>query len=55
MPQAGEDRRPVADIFGNVYAQCIELMAGRAAEAILLDGEPVPPVGDLRQAPEMIS
>ncbi|MEY9176439.1 hypothetical protein ABIF29_005478 [Bradyrhizobium elkanii] len=22
MPQAGEDRRPVADVFGNVYAKC---------------------------------
>ncbi|WP_128970825.1 hypothetical protein [Bradyrhizobium tropiciagri] len=31
MPQPGEDRRPVADVFGNVYAKCIEFMAGRAA------------------------
>jgi hypothetical protein len=53
MPQAGEDRRPVADVFGNVYAQCIELMAGRAAEAIFLDGEPVVPADDLRQAREL--
>jgi hypothetical protein len=53
MPQAGEDRRPVADVFGNVYAHCIELMAGRAAEAILLDGEPAPPADDLRQAREL--
>jgi hypothetical protein len=49
----GEDRRPVADIFGNVYAQCIELMAGRAAERMLLEGEPAPPVDDLRQAREL--
>ena len=35
MPKAGEDRRPVADVFGNVYAQTIELMAGRAAERML--------------------
>jgi hypothetical protein len=32
MPKPGEDRTCVADIFGNVYARCIELMAGRAAE-----------------------
>jgi len=53
MPKAGEDRRPVADVFGNVYAQSIELMAGRAAETMLLDGEPVPPTDDLRQAREL--
>lgn len=28
-------------------------MAGRAAERLLLDGEPVPPVDDLRQAREL--
>ena len=53
MPQAGEDRRPVADVFGQMYAHCIELMAGRAAEGILLDGEPVVPADDLRQAREL--
>jgi hypothetical protein len=53
MPKAGEDRRPVADVFGNVYAQCIELMAGRAAEAMLLDGEPAAQADDLRQAREL--
>ncbi|HWX29473.1 MAG TPA: hypothetical protein VNZ53_18765 [Steroidobacteraceae bacterium] len=53
MPEPGEDRRPVADVFGNVYAQCIELMAGRAAESMLLDGEPVAPADDLRQAREL--
>jgi hypothetical protein len=53
MPQAGEDRNPVADIFGSVYAHCIELMAGRAAEAIILDGEPSVPADDLRQAREL--
>jgi hypothetical protein len=36
-----------------VYAQCIELMAGRAAERMLLEGEPVTPVDDLRQAREL--
>jgi hypothetical protein len=53
MPKAGDDRRPVADIFGNVYAQCIELMAGRASERMLLDEEPVEPADDLRQAREL--
>jgi hypothetical protein len=53
MPQAGEDRRPVADVFGNVYAHCIELMAGRAAESMLLEGEAAPPGDDLRQAREL--
>jgi hypothetical protein len=54
MPKPGEDRSAVSDVFGNVHAQCIELMAGRAAEAMLLgDSEPVPPVDDLRQAREL--
>lgn len=53
MPQAGEERGSVADVFGNVYAQAIELMAGRAAEAMLLEGEPAPPADDLRQAREL--
>jgi len=54
MPKPGEDRGSVSDVFGNVYAQCIELMAGRAAERMLLsDGEPAPPVDDLRQAREL--
>jgi hypothetical protein len=53
MPKAGEDRSSVADVFGNVYAQCIQLMAGRAGEAMLLDGEPMAPADDLRQAREL--
>jgi hypothetical protein len=53
MPKAGEDRAVVADIFSNVYGQCIELMAGRAAEAMLLEGDPTPPLDDLRQAREL--
>ncbi|MCC8945329.1 hypothetical protein H8A97_09470 [Bradyrhizobium sp. Arg62] len=53
MPQAGEDRGPVADVFGNVYIKCIEFMAGRAEERMLLDGEPALPVDDLRQAREL--
>ena len=40
MPKPGEDRSSVSDVFGSVYAQCIELMAGRAAERMLLNGEP---------------
>lgn len=50
MPQAGEDRRPVADVFGSVYDKCIELLAGQAAERMVLDGEPAAPADDLRQA-----
>ncbi|MEH2563476.1 hypothetical protein [Bradyrhizobium sp. AZCC 2289] len=53
MPQAGKDRSAVSDIYGSVYAQCIELMAGRAAERMLLDEEPAPPADDLRQAREL--
>jgi len=49
----GKLRRGVADIFGHVRDQRIEFLAGRAAERILLDGEPVPPVDDLRQAREL--
>ncbi|MBR0792158.1 hypothetical protein JQ631_23995 [Bradyrhizobium manausense] len=55
MPKSGEDRRPVADIFGSVYAKCIEFVAGRAAERLLMDGEPSQPVDDLRQAHELAS
>ena len=53
IPKAGEDRSAISDVFGNVYAQCIELMAGRAGEAMLLGGEPLPPTDDLRQAREL--
>jgi hypothetical protein len=53
MPAPGEDRSSVSDVFGNVYAHCIELMAGRAAERMLLDGEAVVPADDLRQAREL--
>jgi hypothetical protein len=53
MPKAGEDRSSVSDVFGNVYAHCIELMAGRAAERMLLEDEPAPPADDLRQAREL--
>jgi hypothetical protein len=53
MPNAGEDHSSFSDIFGNTYAQVIELMAGRAAERMLLDGEPASPADDLRQAREL--
>lgn len=53
MPNVGEDHSAVADIFGSVYTQVIELLAGRAAERMLLDGEPAHPVDDLRQAREL--
>ncbi|WP_025037043.1 hypothetical protein [Bradyrhizobium sp. DOA9] len=53
MPKAGEDRRPMADVFGSVYAKCIEFVAGRAAERLLLEGEPCQPVDDLRQSREL--
>ncbi len=53
MPKPGEDRSALSDVFGNVYAQCLELCAGRVAEAMLLEGEPVTPVDDLRQAREL--
>ncbi|WGR70190.1 MULTISPECIES: hypothetical protein [unclassified Bradyrhizobium] len=53
MPRAGEDRRAVADVFENVYTKCIEFLAGRAAERMVLDGEPAVPADDLRQAREL--
>jgi hypothetical protein len=54
MPKPGEDRSSVSDVFESVHGQCVELMAGRAAELMLLsDSEPVSPVDDLRQAREL--
>jgi hypothetical protein len=53
MPKPGEDRSSVSDVFGNVHDHCIELMAGRAAERMLLEAEPAPPVDDPRQAREL--
>jgi hypothetical protein len=53
MPKPGEDRSSISDVFANVHAQCIELMAGRAAERMLMEGESVKPVDDLRQAREL--
>lgn len=53
MPKAGEDRRQVADVFSSVYGQCIEFVAGRVAERVLLEGEPCQPIDDFRQAREL--
>jgi hypothetical protein len=53
MPEPGGDRSAVSDVFGNVYAHCIELMAGRAAERMLLDDQHAPPADDLRQARQL--
>jgi hypothetical protein len=54
MPQPGEDRSPVSDVFANVYGHCVELMAGRASERMLLgDCDPLASVDDLRQAREL--
>jgi hypothetical protein len=52
MPKAGEDRAPVADIFEQVHSHCLELLAGVAAERMLL-GAAAPPADDLRQAREL--
>jgi hypothetical protein len=53
MPEPGDDRRGVSDIFAHVRDQCIEFLAGRASECILLDGKPAQPADDLRQAREL--
>jgi len=53
MPKAGEDHSAFADIFGNTYIRVIELLSGRAAERMLIDGEPAWPADDLRQAREL--
>jgi hypothetical protein len=50
MPELGEDRRIVSDIFDHVRDQCIEFVAGRDAQRILLDGEPVRPMISGRRA-----
>lgn len=54
MPKPGEDRSSVSDVFAKVYSHCIQLMAGRAAERMLMESEPVTPVDDLRQARELV-
>lgn len=54
MPQPGENTSTVADVFANVYGHCIELVAGRAAERMLLgDDDSRSAIDDLRQAREL--
>ncbi len=50
MPQDGEPRGDVAEIYSHVVTRCTELAAGAVAERILLEGEPVPSVSDVEQA-----
>jgi hypothetical protein len=50
MPQDGEPRDDVADIYSHVLTRCTELAAGAVAEKMLLPGEPVPSVSDVEQA-----
>jgi hypothetical protein len=54
MPQAGEDRSSMCDVFANIYGHSVELMAGRAAERMLLGDDDTRSAGhDLRQAREL--
>jgi hypothetical protein len=53
LPEPGEDHSAFSDIFGHVRNQCVEFLAGRAAERMLLDG--AVPADDLRQARELAS
>ena len=50
MPQDGEPRGDVAEIYSHVVTRCTELAAGAVAERMLLPGEPVPSVSDVEQA-----
>ena len=51
MPKAGEDRAPVADIFGQVYSHCLELLAGRRGGAHAVGATPRrPPMTSGRRA-----
>jgi hypothetical protein len=53
MPQAGEDRSGTADIFQSVLDACTELMAGEAAEKMLLEGTAAFASNDRRQVGEL--
>lgn len=54
MPEPGEAVSPVSDVFANVQSHCIELVAGRAAERMLLGDDDTPSAADdLRQAREL--
>jgi hypothetical protein len=50
MPQDGEPRGDVDEIYSHVVTRCTELAAGAVAERMLLPGEPVPSVSDVEQA-----
>lgn len=54
MPEPGEAVSSVSDVFANVQSHCIELVAGRAAERMLLGDDDTPSAADgLRQAREL--
>jgi hypothetical protein len=49
MPDPGESREAVADVFLHVHSRVIELVAGSVAEALFLPGEPWPADSDRAQ------
>jgi hypothetical protein len=53
MPKPGEDRSDKADIYQNVFDACTQLMAGEAAEELLLEGEASFASDDRRQVMEL--
>ena len=53
--RTGRGSPSVRRYLGHVRDQCIEFLSGRAAERMLLDGEPAVPADDLRQAGELAS
>ena len=53
MPKPGEDRSDKADIYQNVLDACTQLMAGEAAEELLLEGEASFASDDRRQVMEL--
>jgi hypothetical protein len=50
MPQPGESRADVADVFLHVHNQVVELVAGTEGERMFCDGEPWFAADDERQA-----
>jgi hypothetical protein len=50
MPQPGESRADVADVFLHVHNQVVELVAGTEGERLFCDGEPWFAADDERQA-----
>jgi hypothetical protein len=53
MPKAGEDRSEKADVYQSVLDAVTELMAGKVAEKMLLEGEASFAADDRRQAAEL--